>query len=283
MVMLLSRITVIKESNTRYRLTGINIIVPKACDPYHFPDNPALARIGGKKNAPYDERKFTPFYAAQFNKRPAQYRGKLLGFIVHANCWVLFGRVLEPGPTGIKLAKFIRASRRYWRDNKLDGMYDYNINWAEPRQPLPELDYECDIFQNPLVPAVQKAIDHAKNENHRLYPYFDRVPMEIAIMISEWVCPIKYTEDDIRNMRNTLLAFHWKLPDLFWRARLDEDLFSELGMLDDATAPLNLQSLRLDLMSLVLDPTWYNSSGLANRKRVLGIMVGIKKAYLEQT
>lgn len=272
----------IKESDTKYRLTGINIIRPEASDPYHFPDDQALARIGGKEKAPYDEREFTPFYAARFNRRPPQYRGKLLGFIVHASCWVLFGRVLEPGLTGIKPAKFVRASRRYWRDNQLEAIYDYNVNSGEPRQPLLELDYECDIFQNPLVPTLQKAIDHAKNEKQSLHPCFDKIPLEIVIMISEWVCPIEHTEDDIQNMRNTLLAFHWKLPDWFWRVRLDEVLLLELSMVKDATALLNSQSHKLDLMSLALNPTWYNSSGLANRKRVLGIMVGIKKAYLKQ-
>lgn len=67
-------------------------------------------------------------------------------------------------------------------------------------------------------------------------------------------------------------------PDWFWRRRLNESLFIRLGRLKQAMF-LDWQS-KLNLMNLVSDRTWSSSSGLANRGRVLWIMLALEKAYL---
>ena len=64
--------TVIKESDTKYRLTGINM-VQRTSDLFYAPKDPAIARIGGKKSARYDHRVFTKFYTASVGRQPGRY------------------------------------------------------------------------------------------------------------------------------------------------------------------------------------------------------------------
>jgi hypothetical protein len=106
--------------------------------------------------------------------------------------------------------------------------------------------------------------------------------MEISLLISEWVCPVNFTGNDIKNIKNMLLTFQWKFPEFFWRARL-KDLFIELDELKKAKTPVDWQVLGLGLMSLVSDRESYCYSSLGNRERVLGRVVEIKKAYLERS
>lgn len=61
------------------------------------------------------------------------------------------------------------------------------------------------------------------------------------------------------------------------------DLFIELDELKKSKSPVDWQVLGLGLMSLVSDQEWYCSSGFGNRERVLGILVEMKKAYLEKS
>jgi hypothetical protein len=286
--------TVIKESESSYRLTGINMIQDdRSCGPLHIPNDPAIARIGKINESPwsrthvgYDNIFFTSFYAADIGRQPDQLRGKKIGYIVHAHCWVLFERVLGTKLTQRNLTKLIPTCRKYWRENELWWLHDYNISWVEPTQFLSTLELGYDIYQNPLViPAVQKAIEVAKVEAERPNFCFRKIsfPLEISLLISEWVCPVNHTGNDIKNIKNMLLTFQWKLPESFWRVRLNEDLFIELDELKKAESLVDWQVLRLGLMSLVSDRKWYFSSGLGNRERVLGIMVEIKKAYLEKS
>ncbi|KAJ5670079.1 uncharacterized protein N7477_005442 [Penicillium maclennaniae] len=254
--------------------------------PLHIPNDPAMARIGGKKNARYDSCRFSTFYAASIGRKSHQLHRKKIGYIVHAYCWVLFEWVLGTNLTKRNLTKFIRTSRKYWRKNESWELSDDDIYLVEPTQFLPTLEWGCDIYQNPLIiPAVQKAIEVAKVEAEHSKFYFRNFsfPLEISLLISECVCPINHTENDIKDIKNLLLTFQWQLPDFFWRLRLNEDLFIELGELKKTKSSVDWQVLRLGLMSLVANRKWYVSSGLGNRERVLGIMVEIKKGYLERS
>ena len=279
-------ITVMKESETKYRLTGINMIEDHSNELLYIPNDPTVARIGGKTNARYDNIRFTSFYAANIGRQPIRLHDKNIGYIVHAHCWVLFERVLGTKLTQRNLAKFVQTSRKFWSKNELWGLRDHKISWVEPTQILSTLELGHDIYQNSLViPAVQKAIDVAKVEAKRPNYCFQKIsfPLEISVLIAEWVCPVNHTGKDIKNTENMLLAFQWKLPDYFWRVRLNEKLFIELYELKKSESPLDCQVLRLGLMSLVSDRKWYFHSGLGNWERVLEIMVDMKKAYLEKS
>ncbi|KAJ5592114.1 hypothetical protein N7537_009018 [Penicillium hordei] len=271
--------------STKYRLTGINIARHHAAYPYYTPNDPGMARIGGRKgsdNQTVDERRtnrfdnsdFTQFYAANIGRQPSQYKGKLLGYLIHAHCWVLFSRIEGRKLKEAELAKLIQVCRNHWRNNKLWRLYDYNVRFIEPRQVLSEFEYGFDIYQNPLVvPEVQQAMNCANVESLResrsrhLPSQFGSIPLEVAVLIAERLCPIKHTLEDIKNTGNMLLAFGWKLPDWFWQGRLDERLFIELDKFKKARSPVGWQ-LRLNLIS----------SSLASRERVLGVMLDVEKA-----
>lgn len=193
--------------------------------------------------------------------------------------------MIKISPTGIKLEKFVKACRNHWRKSKLKILIDYNVlrYVSRPDQAIPNLEFECDIYQNPvIIPALQEVIMHA---TERPFPnmsrvYFNKLPTEINFLISEWICPIDYTSDDVRNTRNMLLAFGWDLPDWFWQRRLAEDFFFELDILRKSSSPpsrMNLQILRLDVMHLTFDRTWYPHCGLANRQRIHRNIVAIKR------
>ena len=262
--------------------------------PYYTPKDPTMARIGGRERARYDNETFTPFYAASIGRQPSQYKGEVIGYVIHAHCWSLFGRVEGLKLNEATLAKLIPSCRRYWRNNNSWGILeDEDLPFEQHRS---KFKYDCIyhnplvVYQNPLVvPAVQEAIDGASIKSRRvpstgrrrLSSRFSYLPLDVAILVAEWVCPVNYTADDVKDTRNMLLVFEWKLPDWFWRGRLNKHFFVELDRIMKASSPVNWQ-LRLDLMSLVFDPTWFPSSGLANRERVLGIMLALEKAYLEQ-
>jgi hypothetical protein len=136
------------------------------------------------------------------------------------------------------------------------------------------------------VPEVQKAIQKAinsatKTKDKCIRSRCSPIPLEVAIMIAEWTCPIDYTPADVKNTRNMLSAWHWTLPDWFWKRRLKEDIFIELISFRESNHSIDWQALRLDLMGLVSDREWYFYSGLPNRERVLGFMTAIKANFLK--
>lgn len=258
-----------------------------------------MARIGGRKG-PHsqavggsrinrcEDDDFTQFYAANIGRQPSHYKGKLLGYIIHAHCWVLCSQIEGLKLKEAKLAKLVQVCRNHWRHNKLWKLIDYNVEFIVPHQVLSEFEYGFDIYQNPLVvPEVQKAMNCANVESLResrsrhLPSHFSSIPLEVAVLITEWICPVKYTLDDIKNTGNMLLVFGWKLPDLFWQGRMDDHLFIELDKLKKARSPVGWQ-LRLNLMCLVVDRTRFSSNGLASRERVLGVILDLEKAYLDQ-
>lgn len=181
-----------------------------------------------------------------------------------------------------KFEKFVRAARKYWREHE-DSWATYDKLRRFDEDGIMAFEYGYDIQQNPLVvPEVQKAIDRARTiKKGCLKSRFCKAPLDVAIMIAEWTCPIEYTTSDVKNTRNMLFAFQWRLPDWFWQSRLKGHSFFELDKLRDAHFSIDWQALWLDLLCLLSDQKWYGSSGLANRERVLKLMNGIKANFLE--
>ncbi|KAJ5968171.1 hypothetical protein N7501_004419 [Penicillium viridicatum] len=186
-----------RESDTKYRLTGIHIAKHHAAYPYYTPNDPAMARIGGRKCPDnhtvdgsrinrYEGHDFTQFYAANIGRQPSHYKGKLLGYIIHAHCWVLFSRIEGLKLKEAKLAKLVQVCRNHWRKNKLWNLGDYNVQFILPHEVLSEFEYGFDIYQNPLVvPEVQKAMNCANVERLResrsrhLPSHFSSIPLEV--------------------------------------------------------------------------------------------------------
>ncbi|KAJ5211011.1 hypothetical protein N7491_010827 [Penicillium cf. griseofulvum] len=232
--------------------------------PYYAVNDPTKARITGNNNPGKHTQMFTQFYAADIERQPRRLKGKTIGFVVHAHCWTLFDRVEGLGFNNTNLAKLVRICRNYWRKSEWWGI---------------SVTYPLSVSQSPLiVPAIQQAMESAKTDYDHPTSGLDILPLELRVLISEFICPITdYTMSDVQNLRNMLLGFGWELPKWFWRVRLDERLFFELGIYSED--PSADWKLRLELMSLVADRSRLGSSGLANRERIIGIMLALKDAY----
>lgn len=237
--------------------------------PYYTPNDPTKARISGSEHARYNGKVFTRFYAASIERQPREYKGKTIGYFVHAHCWALFGQIEGLTLNVAPLAKFVQVCRKYWKNNEL-----WEI-WSD----MSPLDH-WDMYRNPfVVPAIHEAIDCKKMERYPPSSCFSNLPLEIALLICQLVCPVTdYTEDDIKDTKSLLLVFGWELPEWFWRARLNCRLFFELEKMRKAGSPVCWQSW-LNLMNLVADRSRFVSTSLANRERIMGVMRDLDKAY----
>ena len=45
--------------------------------------------VGGRGIKRYNNEDFTEYYGASIGMQPSQYKGKVVGYIIHASCWVL--------------------------------------------------------------------------------------------------------------------------------------------------------------------------------------------------
>ncbi|CRL26671.1 unnamed protein product [Penicillium camemberti] len=252
----------IKDSDTRYHLTGINSI-QHSQGPHYAVNDPTKARITGNNNLGHHTQMFTQFYAADIKRQPRRLKDKTIGFVIHAHCWTLFDQVGGLGFNNTELAKLVRICRKYWRESEWWGLSS---------------GHPLGVSQSPLiVPAIQQAIASTKTDYYHPTSGLGILPLELRVLISEFICPITdYTMSDVQNLRNMLLGFGWELPKWFWRVRLDERLFFELKYSEDTSADWKL---RLELMSLVADRSRLGSSGLANRERIIGIMLALRDAY----
>ncbi|KAJ5869728.1 hypothetical protein N7455_004669 [Penicillium solitum] len=139
---------IIKGPNTKYFLSGTTVIGVQTEHPYFIPKDRSIVRIGGRKrNLQYDDGTFAQFYAASIKRQPSCFKGKNVGFVVHAHCWALFDHIISTTLVEKKFEKFVRAARKYCRDHKAWGSYDYLLtSWKiGPRGAHPGFMYGCYI------------------------------------------------------------------------------------------------------------------------------------------
>ncbi|CAG8417238.1 unnamed protein product [Penicillium salamii] len=187
----------IKVSETKYHLTGIGSI-QHGQGPYYVVNDLTKARITGKKISKKHTHMFTQFYAAHVRKQPAVYKGKRIGFVIHAHCWTMFDRVEGLGPNNTNLAKLVRVCRNYWRASEL---------WGETWR------HQVDVGQSPfIVPAIQQAIASTQTAYDHTTSGLSILPLELRAFISDLICHVTdYTISDVQNLRNMLTAFGWEL------------------------------------------------------------------------
>lgn len=282
---------VVQSPSSKWCLTGIASPPYDSCAPFIAPRSKDTARIcGTKRVAQYNNALFTRFYQADvvLHKQPRRYRDKNIGYMFHSHCWEVLGHLLGHEVIEKKLDKVVRAVRQYWykrcprhmklpRDGTL-GILDVNLfSRAHEDGEVAYAKYQayafgCDIHISPwVVPEVQNIINLARAQRTDWKSsHFNKLPLEICLLVLEDICPLDFTQCDVQCTRNMLSVFALDVPESFWRSRLqtNRDLFFEVDCVRDHDS-LDWQYLWLGLMDLLADHTWFVSSGLATRKRAL--------------
>ncbi|KAK2755790.1 hypothetical protein FQN54_005940 [Arachnomyces sp. PD_36] len=237
-------------------------------------------------------------------------RQGLLGYLVHAHCWVLVDRVIGLKLVERELRLFVEAIRQFWKEkHDLWGLLRININYEDAFYPAynrlrktrqiaassgrRNLKRCVDTSKNPvIVPELQTLINRAVS-GHSTNDYvplrsqhaavFD-VPLEIAMMIVGILYKyIYYSQASINDLRNMLTAFQWKLPDSYWQSRCKKDLIFEVDdLIRSNDQAVDWQFLCLGIEELLLKKGWYDYGGLKNRGRTLHLLQGIKNIFLEK-
>lgn len=245
---------------------------------YFIPTDSAMACLSSKHDCQFDKKKFTIFRPLDVEQRDeTEDRGRKIGHVVHAHCWTLFGHVLETEFTASRLAELAAASQMYWfRATKLDhrqirSLWPIGVDIGPAQSPiyLPGIRDIIDRFQ--VLSFTTPGVSSTR---------FSTLPMDVAVLIAEMVCPLEYDLDDVKDTENLVSISQWRLPRSFWCLRLDENILFELKELKGSKALLDWQLLRLALMRLVADESSYISKGLKLRARAMERMYGIKKMYL---
>ncbi|OJJ44470.1 hypothetical protein ASPZODRAFT_18661 [Penicilliopsis zonata CBS 506.65] len=270
------------KNKTKYTLTGISIIRPSICIGHHLPRDSHTARIGGRRGRPqYDDESFIHFHTAHISRQPKKLRDRQIGYLIHAHCWILLAHAFNCRPSALesRSVQLVTAARKYWRNHPAawamedEALYTHTPARRLYSRPSRRL-HGCDIYQNPLVvPEVANIIACGEKKKEKKKrkdddPYIGpSLPLEVAILIAEQICPVEYTAEEVTSLRAMLDAFQWVLPEWFWEQRCSHDLFFEMK----ADSQFHWET-RLDLMHL-----YASSDCLANRERVLSVMKGIKQ------
>lgn len=278
-------------------------------DPLHLPRDPQKARIGWQRINP-EASSCTPFWTADIlnpdNNKTAPL--EQIGYIVHAHCWVLVDRIIGFGLFKANLKIFLIAVEQFWAENA--GLWcrapwkyvGYETNSDPHPDPDPEawtseteseVLSECDIhgdrhkmpiWENPtIVPRIQEIIEQATRESHsdsrpRRTPssLVSHVPLDIALQIVEMT-----KLGSIKDTRNMLAAFEWRLPDSYWKSRCKMDLIFEYADLQKTDSLVDWQFIGLATEELMEDPTWERNTGLGTRRWIFQYLEQIKTIFLD--
>ncbi|OOO14214.1 Histone core domain protein [Aspergillus oryzae] len=164
-----------------------------------------------------------------------------IGYPIHAHCWVILDRVIGHEMVQKHLREFTRAVEAYW--SQCTG-----VGRVELRRDS--------VIVNP--------------------------PLDVAILIVDQIygsrpCSLEM----LRDTRNLLEAFQWKLPDTYWRTRCESRLVFEMDDLIRENRPVNWKEFCLGLEELLLDKDWFCNSGMRIRLRTLTSLGGIKECFLD--
>ena len=272
--------------------------------PSPVPRDPQRARIGNALKNP--SKHFAQYQRVDMSHPERNDKNQQIGYLIHAHCWVLLDHVIGHELIERNLRIFLNAITKFWKENHalwnpllLDDDYDgtfYPIHQRLRETPqTTENNYikmECvDTLQNPvIVPEIRALINQTvracfENDDRSARPRqtvaFD-VPLEIAMMIVNVIYDnIYYNQASIYDLRNMLTAFQWRLPNSYWQSRCKKYLIFEFDELIRNNQTVDWQFLCLRTEELFLKDGWYDGGGLKNRGRILQLLQGLKKIFLE--
>ena len=185
---------------------------------------------------------------------------------------------------------------RWWNPlgpvSPLDPSRHHRDVQKDPRQSIP--------LRDPLdIPDIHKLIHHSaqnkvreitkrktrrwssmimtcfssssSKEHARSIRYYQVIELPPELVM--WVLDNLSHHTDIRN---ALIAFNWKVPDVYWKARVSNDLIFELQDEKERLEDLDWKFLSLGILELMEQPN------LRNRKRVLGLVDEIRRRFWER-
>ncbi|PWY92835.1 hypothetical protein BO70DRAFT_425494 [Aspergillus heteromorphus CBS 117.55] len=269
---------------------------------YHVLTDFKKARlVGNVEKEDLENRKFS--VAEIFRPDRKRQEGKVIGFAVHAHCWLLVDQVIGHNIVERNLRAFTESVRRFWRSH-YDGLvknalpphsYDccieYNLNNLYPtkivREYNPWWTWGVHIQRshrpgNPFrIPEIQQLIAKVTKcpsgkkglRPGRYLPPISDLPLDIALNIMDYIYadrPLCWERLD--DVRNSLEVLQWKLPVSYWVPRCNSDIFFEVDTLVKAGHEVDWEALCLGMEELVLDREWCCTSGLNYRCLVLNIL-----------
>lgn len=313
------RIVLCNPDTEYFRLSGISQLrLSCYSQPDPIPRDPQKARIGDVTKIPSNGKGFDRFLHVNMQRPELNDRNGLLGYMVHAHCWVLLDRVIGHALIKGNLKIFVDAIQNFWMKNRalwnhMQFDYNYDDPFYSARKHLretsqftgcpcrgrPRIEHECeidpiryvDMTKNPvIVPEIQSLInravrDHSKDDVLRRPQQaivFD-IPLEIAMMtVNIMYNDIYYSQASIDDLRNMLTAFRWKLPDSYWKRRCKKDLIFEVDdLIRSRNQTIDWQFLCLGIEELLLTDGWYDNGGLKNCGRTLKLLKGLKGVFLK--
>lgn len=269
----------------------------------HLPRDPQKARIGSSLVNP-EASSCTFFWEADVLHPENNQNAPLeqIGYSVHAHCWVLVGRIIGLDLIKANLKLFLTAVEQFWAQNA--DLWDRSLSRAEanydrqldacpddssdlPSETESEIydSYDVILCQNPaVVPRIQEIIEQATQSHSESPPQptpsslVSHVPLDIAIQIVECSKLV-----GIKDTRNMLAAFGWRLPDSYWKKSCNMDLIFEYADLHKANCPVDWQFIGLATEELMGDPKWKNDSacGLGTRLWIFRQLEQIKSVFLD--
>lgn len=209
---------------------------------------------------------------------------------IHAHWWVLLDRVIGHEIVQKHLRESIRAVEAYWSHNRVHwdpSVFSMGHGMICCRMGLLESWWPIFHFTgSPLrMPEIQNLIAQATREcpgvvHLRGHSVIVNLPLDITILIVDQIygsrpCSWKL----VRDTRNLLEAFQWKLPGVYWRTRCDYRLVFKVDDLIREKRPVNWREFCLGLEELLLDKNWFCNSGMRIRQRTLTSLGGIKERF----
>ncbi|KAL4882475.1 hypothetical protein BJY04DRAFT_217385 [Aspergillus karnatakaensis] len=236
--------------------------------------------------------------------------GQRIGYPVHAHCWKLANQIIGPGMVKPNLAVLVQSIESFWQNNFANwkfrpGTCALKHDQRPRRRRVQKHEWGTARFHGPAMVNEPEGLLRIRdleavatryivtNQPHRqptpsLASSYTNIPVDIAMNIMDMVLgdsrPGYVQEQSIRDARNTLAAFQWKLPDEFWIARTMEAqsmlLIGNGGARDDL---VNLDWNRFGpaYYSLTRRPHWLEKSGSNHLARVLGILDQVERIFNE--
>lgn len=200
----------------------------------------------------------------------------LKGYPMHSRCWDLIEQRLGSLATS-RLDLIVAALRKQWDEiiprisRSSTSAAELSYNFGRYYQGLQHsYQVEDPMFIPPLNTLLQTCTDlSSANKGSRETISLNilgskyNVPLEITYLIADCL--------SLRDTYNMLIAFGEKFPPNYWKRQIPTDILFELEKFDDNPFLWPYIAPKIESWGIL------NTYGIGNRKRILGMVDGIKR------